>query len=139
MSICCKSLLPCTRSSSLHIQYWARYYDETSKREPVTVQVYIRSMKEHSTEDFKELLDRFSTLFFDVMDSNNNGYIEKGDFRLFFSIVGLDAAAADEAFKVIDTNGDGRLSREEFKTAYLDFWTSEDETSPNRFFFGPLD
>lgn len=64
--------------------------------------------------------------------------IQKDEFELFFDIIGLDPKLAGATFEAIDTNHDGQLSLDEFVTAGVDFFTSEDEASPNKLFWGPL-
>ena len=75
--------------------------------------------------------------FFDVIDSNHDGYIQSKEFEVWFRIIGVDVSKAEESFKMIDTNGDGVLSREEFVAAGLEFVTSKEDT-PSKLFYGPL-
>ncbi|MFD0329883.1 hypothetical protein ACFQZC_21005 [Streptacidiphilus monticola] len=44
--------------------------------------------------------------------------------------------SADEAFAHLDTDGDGRLSAEEFVTAIIEFWTSRDPDAPGNWWTG---
>lgn len=78
------------------------------------------------------------TIFFQIIDSNNDNYIQVNEFEKFFDTMGLDSKMADAAFKAIDTNNDGLLSLEEFTDAGIDFFTSQHETA-NQGFFGPLE
>ena len=79
-----------------------------------------------------------SCSFFLVLFSNTDGQIDAGEYNLFFIIIGVDPQHANESLKAIDTNKDGRLSLDEFKTAGLDFFMAEDGTSLSYLFWGPL-
>ena len=77
--------------------------------------------------------------FFDMMDLNNDGYVDENEYQRYLEHCGIqDAAFAREALRTMDVNHDGKLSLDEFLNAFFDFFFSEDEKSPNAFFFGPL-
>jgi len=90
-----------------------------------------------------ELMKPFSGMirgFHDMLDVNQDGYLQEDEYhRLLFQEGVPDPSFVKEAFKAIDVNGDGKLSIEEFTNAFWDFFFSDDEKSPNAFFFGPLD
>ena len=86
---------------------------------------------------YKQSLAPTIGIYFDVIDSNHDGYIQWKEFQAFFRIFGIDESKAEESFKMIDTNGDGVLSREEFVAAALEFNTSKEDT-PSKLFYGPL-
>src|SRR6218665_3872909 len=76
----------------------------------------------------------------DMLDVNRDGYLQADEYERMVSRTGVqDTSFVKEAFNAIDVNGDGKLSIEEFTNAYFDFLFSDDEKSPNAFFFGPLD
>jgi Ca2+-binding EF-hand superfamily protein len=43
----------------------------------------------------------------------------------------------EEVFPQLDLNGDGHLSREEFRELWSGFWRGEDPQSPSQWVFGP--
>lgn len=77
-------------------------------------------------------------LFFQAVDSNNDGMISADEFGDFFRILGLDAGMGPASFAAIDTNNDGLLSQDEFVEAGSKFFISEDTAEPTRLFWGPL-
>ena len=52
--------------------------------------------------------------------------------------MGLDAKAAAATFAILDTHKTGKLTQEQFVTAGIDFFNSDDESSPSKFLWGPL-
>src|SRR6218665_3875133 len=89
-----------------------------------------------------ELMKRFTGLIeglFTLMDLNNDGYLQENEYQTYPEQLAVhDASYAREALRTMDVNGDGKLSLEEFCNAFWDFFFSDDEKSPNKFFFGPL-
>jgi len=100
---------------------------------------FVAAMKAQVNDESKrETLKGPLPLFFAAVDANNDGFIDKDEFGIFFDIIGLNRDMAPASFEAIDTNGDGLLSADEFVEAGTDFFTSEDAASPNRLFWGPL-
>lgn len=45
----------------------------------------------------------------------------------------------DATFPLLDSDGDGKLSRKEFTALWLEFWAGDDAAAaPGTFVFGPL-
>jgi len=77
--------------------------------------------------------------FLDAMDTNEEGYIQREEFRRFFDDIGLpNTSFAEQAFNRIDSNHDGKLSVTVLTHAYVEFMFSEDEDSPYNLCWGPL-
>ena len=60
------------------------------------------------------------------------------EFINFYKIVGLDAKTAEHTFAILDIEYQGKLTQEQFVTAGIDFFNSDDESSPSKFLWGPL-
>jgi len=77
--------------------------------------------------------------FFNLMDISNDGYLTEDEHKSIFIKFGAkDSSWTQETFQGMDTNNDGKISFQEYITGIIDFFYSDDETSTNRFFFGPL-
>ena len=117
------------------LQVWEKYLKDSTGGAALNQDAFIATLKKQVQDpSMKDTLP----LFFSAIDANSDGMIQKEEFELFFDIIGLDPKMAGPTFEAIDTNHDGQLSLEEFVTAGVDFFTSEDETSPNKLFWGPL-
>lgn len=123
------------------LQIWAKYQDALGHGEPaISEAAFIEAMKTLVKDPtLKDTLEAPLPLFFQAVDANHDGFIQKQEFTLFFSILGLNHKEADAAFASIDTNNDGLLSKKEFTSAGSEFFISEDESLPTKNFWGTLD
>jgi len=122
------------------LQIWDKYLKGAAGDQSLTQPLFIEAMKKQlgNGKDLKQTLGGPLPIFFHAVDANGDGQIQGDEFALFFQIFGLDPKLAVDSFKAIDTNSDGQLSLEEFITAGTDFFTSEDQNSPSKLFWGPL-
>jgi Ca2+-binding EF-hand superfamily protein len=121
------------------LQVWEKYLKGAQDGKAINQETFIATLKKQVTDpSLREALAGPLPLFFSAVDANGDGMIQADEFELFFSIIGLDPKMAPATFAAIDTNNDGSLSLDEFVTAGVDFFTSEDQNSPNKLFWGPL-
>jgi Ca2+-binding EF-hand superfamily protein len=121
------------------LQVWEKYLHDAKDGQAINESTFIDTLKKQVSEpSLRDALAGPLPLFFSAVDANADGMIQSEEFELFFQIIGLDPKMAPATFKAIDTNNDGSLSLDEFVTAGVDFFTSEDENSPNKLFWGPL-
>jgi Ca2+-binding EF-hand superfamily protein len=68
------------------------------------------------------LLPKTAGIFFDIMDSDKDGFVSLEDFKLGYVATGWDAVGAEQAFRAVDKNNSGRIGLEDMiKTAH-EFW-----------------
>ena len=60
--------------------------------------------------------------FFDIMDTDKDGFITLEEFKRGYEAIGWDAVSAEQAFKYLDCTNLGRISREEILKSSNDFW-----------------
>jgi Ca2+-binding EF-hand superfamily protein len=77
-------------------------------------------------------------VFFKMFDANRDGAISCEEFSLFFKGYEIDDAQAEEAFRQMDTNGDGRITREEMFELVEQFHHSQDPSAPGNWLYGKL-
>ena len=64
---------------------------------------------------------------YDVAGTNKDGFVTLDEYRRIFQACNFPESAADEAFKVVNANHDGKLDREELNNYEFKFWF---ETGP---------
>ena len=107
----------------------------------VTESMYIENIFRAISKDGAEEVVRKHWLDnFDVMDVDQDGVISKAEHRLFFEArKHIDPNSAIVAFSAIDQDMDGRITRDEYVKAGMEFFLNfSDETKPSKHFFGPL-
>jgi Ca2+-binding EF-hand superfamily protein len=123
----------------LTLKVWDKYLKDSQGGAALNQDAFIATLKAQVSDPaLRQTLAGPLPLFFSAVDANGDGQIQEDEFKLFFDILGLDANFAPATFKAIDTNNDGQLSLDEFVAAGVDFFTSDDESSPNKLFWGPL-
>ena len=107
--------------------------------ESLTLEDYLESHKRVNPDDIRDMLIKIADVVFDVIDTNHDGKIQWQEYQDFFRILmeEVDPDVAKNAFNAIDFNGDGVLSKEEFKAATVEYFVSKEDT-PIKFMFGPL-
>lgn len=71
---------------------------------------------------------------FDLCDHNKDGYIDFDEFETLYKILGLPRSNIIFAFKAMDENRDGRLSKPEMYNAISDFFYARNESDANYIF-----
>ncbi|CAH1795318.1 unnamed protein product [Owenia fusiformis] len=91
---------------------------------------------EHNPGVIDLLRSKYSRMF-KIFDLDSSGYITFDEYLVFWRVYDLDLRFAKMQFDYMDTDGDGKISEEEFVNAAVDYYTSLDADTPNRF-YGPL-
>ena len=86
------------------------------------------------------LIDDTHDLLFDALDTNNDGVISFGEFKVYLNIIAPEIGEdlITHSFNTIDIDKNGEISREEFLAAANDFLQGVEETELSKVFFGPL-
>ena len=68
------------------------------------------------------ILARTAGTFFDIMDTDNDGYVTLEDFKLRYGAIGWDSAGAELVFKAANKNNSGKIGREDIVKSAHDVW-----------------
>jgi len=120
------------------VKVWYDYFESDAVNGRVDETVYIQVLKDRKELIFETAL-QFHGMFFDLIDLNGDGFIQKEEFALFFRVFGIeDEQLAHQTFEALDVNGDGQLSYDEFTHAGFQFFHSGDESLPSKLLYGPI-
>jgi Ca2+-binding EF-hand superfamily protein len=73
---------------------------------------------------------------FDYFDRDKDGAMTTAEFVEVYAVFDLPAAAAETAFKQMDTDGDGRIYKTDALRLVQEFYLSDDPNAAGNVFFG---
>ena len=68
------------------------------------------------------LLPKTARTYFDMMDSDKDGFVSLEDFKLGAVATGQDATSAEQAFRAMDENNSGRVGLDDMIKFTHEFW-----------------
>jgi len=120
------------------LSIWEKVIEADGKIQAITPKYFITLLSKQGLQGLGSLYQPVCNLMFHVIDTDGDGFIQVAELQSFFRLFCNDEKEATRAFAIIDSNNDGKISSEEFSTAFTDFLTGEDQQSPYRYFFGNL-
>ena len=90
------------------------------------------AVSEHSKKKAGErpLLFKSNDAWYDVVDTNRDGFITRDEYRTVMKACNYSTAAADAAFDHLDVNKDGRIERKELNEQEFKFFYDLDYPVP---------
>ena len=79
-------------------------------------------------------LHKLNNAFYDIVDANHDGCVTLDEWKIILRACNFDVSAADETFKVIDKNKNGKIERNELSDAEFNFWYTLDDAGSQGMF-----
>lgn len=120
-------------------RYWREISHVSDSAGALTVAEYTDAMWEHVARRpaaFDRIARPWVETLFDVVDRNDNGYIEIEEFVGYFRALGARKRAAGEAFELLDRSRDGRLTKDELVAAAREYYVSASPDDLGNWLFG---
>ena len=112
---------------------------DTSKDGRLEREEFIDVMKSSVTtpENFEDAVLTIADVFMRIVDTNGDGSLNFDEYVRMYEGLGIDPAHSSDAFKRLDRDGNSAISYEEFRTAIVEFYLSDDENAPGNWLLGP--
>lgn len=115
----------------------------SGKERKINLMDWVRMIKRFNSNQSKSHFIRWFSasavrFLFDLGDHNKDGYIDFDEFETIYKILGLSRANTIFAFKELDNNRDGKLSKLEIYEAITNFF-SDSHAARETYLFGHIE
>jgi Ca2+-binding EF-hand superfamily protein len=84
-----------------------------------------RAKKKRGEEE--PLIFKLNNALFDMVDTNHDGTISLDEFRVIMTACNQDPGTAEATFRIMDTNKNNRIERQELNEHQFNFWCDLDD------------
>ncbi|QYN20805.1 EF-hand domain-containing protein [Amycolatopsis sp. DSM 110486] len=89
--------------------------------------------------DMPDSVSGTAAAMFEAIDENGDERISREEYRRLIETWNGTATDTDTVFPVLDLNGDGYLTADEFTEHWLEFWAGDNADAPGTWVFGRFD
>jgi len=118
---------------------WNQLFQKDGQIQEVTLPYFTDLVQSVKAEDLATLVSTVYSSIFCMFDADKDGFIQIGEFCQFLALYSSVDTNPKPTFHFLDTDKDGKISEEEFVTAFKEFLLGEDPTSQYGLLFGPLE
>ncbi|HSV67879.1 MAG TPA: EF-hand domain-containing protein [Mycobacteriales bacterium] len=105
----------------------------------LTRQEFLNLMKSSVTApgNFESAVLAIADALMRALDTDSSGTLTTSEYVGMYSALGIPPEHSTAAFHLLDRNGDGEISHDEFRTAIVEFYLSDDPNAPGNWLLGP--
>jgi len=130
--------LPAKQIRAKCVKIWDNFFAPYATDDKVDEATFLQAVKSHIDLVHDSAFQLFSR-WFDLCDFDGNGVIEKENYRVLLNVARIvEKSVADEAFDKLDRAGKGVITHDQFTSAACQYFTTNDESLPCSYMFGPL-
>jgi Ca2+-binding EF-hand superfamily protein len=117
------------------LQSLAPYRDSNGRVDLPAYLRYHTAMFE-TPETSRQTVQRLADLVFIVLDVDTDGMVTDKEMQKFYRAYSIDPALTRNAFRKMDGDSDGRISKDEILEAVEEFYLSSDPEAPGNWLLG---
>jgi Ca2+-binding EF-hand superfamily protein len=122
--------------------WWGLLRDsgDTDTDGQLTRQEFLALMKSSITapDNFESAVLAIADALMRALDTDGSGTLSTSEYVGMYSSLGVPPEHSTAAFHLLDRNGDGQISHDEFRTAIVEFYLSDDPNAPGNWLLGPM-
>jgi hypothetical protein len=122
---------------------WAVLLNNQAKAapgQPLNAQTLIACLSDEGLVGMTADVDEFAPVYFKVLDTENNGYLDSAEWSFYFTTAQkMPASIVGPSFTMFDTSGNNQIDSGEFYTGIKNYYTTSDPNNKYNTFLGPVD
>lgn len=123
-------------------QWWQLLlkYGDTEGDGQLSRQEFITIMDANVTapEYFEDAVMAIADAVMNALDTNADGVLSRDEYVRLYDVLGVGREHSEQAFTLLDRDGNGVIGFDEYRTAIVEFYLSADPNAPGNYLLGPV-